>query len=228
MTRAWLIGVAVSAAALAWGADAHLEAPPPVAHAPSAPAARSGSTLELSWDNGTMMYLGAWDHPRAGEWRVGNDFDTSTLEAKVVKILKFKTFTSDRWPNEGWDGFRIAFFDFRGGLPREMLWPTSGQGYFFKPSGVRGHVWVECPINWTCPTPAFVAARDQGYNYPDCDPFSVDTNLEYKGHSWMYVYSFWSGFSETPYKNLMLRVWVDVTYTHLQPTSLGRVKALFY
>jgi hypothetical protein len=213
-----------------WGGDILIQngvsQPGGAPHTTTAPYA----TLELAWDNGTLMYHCAWNHPRAGEWRVGNDFDTSTLKTAHVKILKFKTYTSDVWPNEGWDGFHIFVFNFRGGMPGEMLWPTSGEGYFFKPSGIHGHVWVECAVDWTCPTLEFLAARDQGYNYPNCDPLCVDTNLEYMGHSWMHVYGEWSGFSETRYKNVMVRAVVQTGYEFpgVAPTSLGRVKALYY
>ncbi|UCH78728.1 MAG: hypothetical protein JSU81_01900 [Candidatus Coatesbacteria bacterium] len=215
----------------AWGGDV-VTLPSGDAHLPASriPVTPDSSTLELSWDNGTRKYFFAWDNPRAYEWRGGNDFDTSTLKTSHVKILKLKTLTSNVWPNEEWDGFRIFIFDFRRGMPGERLWPMWEAGYFFKPSGLSGHVWVECPVNWTCPTLSFVAARDQGYNYPNCDPLSVDSNPTYRVHSWMYVYGNWSGFSETSYKNLMIRVWVETGYSFpgVAPTSLGRVKALYY
>lgn len=226
-----LIAAGAAACAATWATDFVVErAAGGIGPQAGTPPARDGSTLELGWDNGEMMYHGAWTHTRAAEWRAGNDFDTSTLKTGHVKILKFKTYSSDVWPNEGWDGFHYFIFAYRRGVPGEMLWPTSGQGLFFKPSGLHGHVWVECPVNWTCPTLTFVAARDQCYNYPDCDPFSVDTNPTYLVHSWMYVYGYWSGYSETSYRNLMVRVRVETGYNFpaVAPTSLGRVKALYY
>jgi hypothetical protein len=230
--RKWLVCLAGSLAAAVgvWGADVETA---PLADTPlpasGVSLAGDSSTLELSWDNGTLMSF----YPTTrigGIFIVGNDFDTSTLKTTHLKILKFKLFTSGLWPNAEWDGFGICFFDFRRGMPGEMLWPTSKVPYFFKPSVPRGHVWVECEINWTCPTPAFVAAYDLKYDYPNCDPFAVDNNETYRVHSWQYKHAFWSGLSLPYYRNLMLRVIVETgsTFPGVAPTSLGRVKALYY
>jgi hypothetical protein len=181
---------ALSACALllggaAWGADVAIDGGTPAGTAGLyAPLPTDQSTLELKWDNGTRRWSIAW-YTGAGAW-AGNEFNTATLKTTHVKILKFKMYTRDNWPNQSWDGFRIGFYNFGGGVPGSLLWPTGGTGYFFKPSGAAGHVWVEADINWTCPTTRFVAAHEQFYNYPNCDPFSVDTNETYLGHSWEY------------------------------------------
>lgn len=229
--RKWLFGItaALAAAVGAWGADIATATPtrtplPP----PGASPADAPSTLELRWDNGTLA--GFYPTEKIGGiWIAGNDFDTSTLKTTHVKIRKFKLFTSGLWPNAKWDGFGICFFAFQRGMPGEMLWPTSKVPYFFKPSGPRGHVWVEYEVDWVCPTPAFVAAYDLRFDYPDCDPFAVDTNETYRGHSWQKKHNFWSGLS-TRFHNLMLRVTVETgaTVPRVAPTSLGRVKALYY
>jgi hypothetical protein len=191
------------------------------------------ATMELKWDNGLRRWSVIW-YTGAGSW-VGNEFNTSTLKTKHAKILKFKMYTRDDWPNTQWDGFRIGFYEFRGGVPGSMLWPTGGIPYFFKPSGLHGHVWVECDINWTCPTVSFLAAEEQFYNNPNADPWSVDNNPTFLGHSWNYYEASWGPLSGvtidiSPYFNLMVRVWVEpgIEFPGVAPSSIGRVKALYY
>jgi len=218
------VGLAMLAAAAAWGADFVVET------VPSAPAVREAAAtddaVELSWDNGTRQWSMAW-YTGAGAW-VGNDFDLATISTyRAVEKVRF--YTRDNWPNAQWDGFRVGFYDFKGAVPGSRLWPTSGVGYFFKPSGLHGHVWVEINIGWTCPTTAFVAAVEQFYNHPDCDPFALDSNRTFRGHSWQYYEGQWkpnTGYQG--YRNVMLRVIVDNSTLAVTPTSVGRVKALYY
>jgi len=219
--------------AAAWGADVALDGGGNGAPAIMAAAPYDQATVELQWDNGLRRWSVAW-YTGGDSW-VGNDFNTSTLKTTHVKVLKFKMYSYSDWPNEGWDGFRIGFYNFRGGVPGSMLWPTGGGGYFFKPTGVTGHVWVECDINWTCPTVAFLAAEEQFYNWPTCDPWAVDNNTNFRKHSWYYYEGTWSPMTGvnveiSPYYNLMLRVWVETGYTFpgIAPSSIGRVKALYY
>ncbi len=211
----------------AWSADCIVDGGP-AAFAVSE-AAGSDGTHELKWDNGTRRWSWAW-YTGADTW-VGNDFDLSTLSSYRA-IRKIKFYTRDDWPNHGWDGFRVAFFDFRGSVPGSRLWPTSGSGYFFKPSGLHGHCWVIINIGWTCPATAFVAAEEQFYNYPNCDPYAVDNNTVFMRHSWRYLSGKWEPISFSPpydaYRNVMLRVFVDDETVNVSPTSLGRVKALYY
>ena len=230
--KRWLV-LACSALVVcgaAWAVDAAIEGGHSPAAGVYAPPARDQSTLELAWDNGTRRWSVGW-YTGAGSW-VGNEFDASTLKTSYVKILKFKMYTRDNWPNQGWDGFRIGFYSFGGGIPGSMLWPTGGSGYFFKPSSGTGHVWVECDIDWTCPSVKFVACEEQFYNYPTCDPFSVDINDTYLGHSWEYYGGTWGPLSTSgdPYQNLMVRVWVETgqEFPGVAPSSIGRVKALYY
>jgi hypothetical protein len=197
------------------------------------PSALPGPTAELLWDNGTRRWSYAW-YTGTG-WSVGNDFNTATLVGRTnkVKILKFKMLTRADWPNTSWDGFRISFWSFAGGSPGSKLWPTGSSGYFFKPSAGAGHVWVECDINWTCPNSSFVAAEEQYYNWPNCDAFAVDNNMTFLYHSWMNQGgSAWAYFNATTdplYRNLMIRVIVDTNANPgVAPTSIGRIKALYY
>jgi hypothetical protein len=217
----------------AWGADVALDGGTPTGAAGLyAPLAFDQSTLELKWDNGTRRWSIAW-YTGAGSW-VGNDFRVSTLKTSYVKILKYKYYTRGAWPNQVWEGMRFAVYNFHGGVPGSMLWPTSGSGYFFKPNaGIEGHIWVEFDVNWTCPSQAFVAAQEQFYNYPNCDPFSLDNNTSFVGHSWSYYGGSWAPYersSDPYYRNLMIRVWVETgqEFPGVSPSSVGRVNALYY
>jgi hypothetical protein len=217
---AWASALALAAAA--WGADVVVGGKAYVPPRLAAPGA--DDQLELGWDNGTGRWSIVW-YTGKSTW-VGNQFDLSTLSCyRVVDKVKF--YTRDDWPNDVWDGFRVAIYDFST-LPGAVLWPASGGGYFFKPSGVHGHLWVEIPIRWTSPSKKFLAAVNQCYNDPDCDPFEVDNNRVFRKHSWQYDCWQWDplvGFQD--YRNLMLRVVVESTFG-VTPTSVGRVKALYY
>ncbi len=198
------------------------------------PTANDQASLELMWDNGTRRWSIAW-YTGSDSW-VGNDFDVSTVKTSYAKILKYKYYTRAGWPNEIWDGMRFAFYAFRGGVPGSMLWPTGGSPYFFKPSAVAGqHIWVEFSIDWICPSQKFVAAQEQFYNYPLCDPFSLDTNTTFRGHSWSYYQGQWAPYESGnpavgPYRNVMVRVWIEPgqEFPGVEPSSIGRVKALYY
>jgi len=190
------------------------------------------ATTELKWDNGTRRWSVIW-YTGAGSW-VGNQFNTSTLTGRTfhVKILKFRMYSRADWPNSTWDGFRIGFYNFSGGVPGSLLWPTSGGGYFFKPSpGTTSHVWVECDINWTCPSNSFLACEEQFYNNPNADPFALDTNPTNLHKSWQYYGGTWQEYStDDEYYNMMIRVQVETgqTFPGIEPTSMGRVKALYF
>ncbi len=209
----------------AWGADSVVEGGGDAARA-VAPF-ETDDPLELSWDNGTRRWSIAW-YSGAGAW-VGNDFNLSTISTYRA-IEKVRFYSRSNWPNTGWDGFRVGIYNFSS-VPGSLLWPTAGGGYFFKPSGLQGHIWVDIAIGWTCPSTAFVAAVEQYYNYPNCDPFALDSNPTFRGHSWQYYQGSWSPYSSTsvaPYRNVMIRAVVDNSTLGVAPESLGRVKALYY
>ncbi|UCH77863.1 MAG: hypothetical protein JSU81_09070 [Candidatus Coatesbacteria bacterium] len=226
-----LTGV-LAAAGATWAADVAVDGGPyGSSPAVSAPVPTDQSTLELKWDNGLRRWSVAW-YTGAGSW-VGNDFDISTLDTSYVKILKYKYYTRGAWPNQGWEGMRFAVYNFGGGVPGSRLWPTSGSGYFWRPSGgINAHIWVEFDVNWTCPSVKFLAAQEQFYNWPQCDPFAVDNNATFLRHSWQYYGGQWQPYagSSDPYYNLMIRVWVEtgVEFPGVEPSSIGRVKALYY
>ena len=230
--RTWCViaAAAVAAAGAAWAADVAIDGRPCGRGGVSAPPAHDAATFELKWDNGRVRWVLAW-YTGAGSW-VGNDFDATTLKTRYVKILKFRMYTDGKWPNSSWDGFRIGIFDLAGGVPGSRLWPTAGEGRFFKPGREGGEGWVECAVDWNCPALKFVAAQQQYYNWPNCDPFSVDTNRTFLKHSWEYYRGTWAPLSTVgnPYRNLMIRVRVEKprTFPGVAPSSIGRVKALYY
>lgn len=220
-----LMALAIGGALGAWSADVVVDGAPFVFQA-GGPA--RDATMELKRDSGTRRWTWVW-FTGAGSW-VGDDFDNSTLSSyRAIRRLRF--YARGDWPNRGWDGFRVAFFDFRGNAPGSRLWPTSARGYFVKPSGLHGHVWVEINIGWTCPTDAFAAAEERFYNRLDADPFAVDNNTVLTRHSWQYYQRRWSRVEFPPpydlYRNVTIRVVVDNGTVALTLTSVGRVKLLY-
>lgn len=213
----------------AWSADVIVVDGGPTAFAVSEAAGTDG-THELKWDIGTRRWSLAW-FTGLDTW-VGNDFDISTISSYKA-ISKFRIYTRGAWPNGRWDGVRLAIYNFST-VPGSMLWPTAGGGYFFKPSApIQGHIWVECDINWTCPSVKFLAAQEQFYNYPNCDVFELDNSTVFKGHSWQYYQGSWDPYKSSnppvaPYRNIMIRIVVNNETVNVAPTSLGRVKALYY
>ena len=64
-----------------------------------------------------------------------------------------------------------------------------------------------------------------------CEPFRIDDNPTFLGHSWIYLQGSWNPFKQAniaPYRNVMIRVVVNNSTLGVAPESLGRVKALYY
>jgi hypothetical protein len=235
MKRLAVIYLAICAAA-AFAADTTISSRG--AAAGPGPGPHPDGPRELRWDNGTRSYLVCW-YTGQNSW-AGNDFSGSLAwplgrgtDSGGLHVVSVRVYTSNKWPNDRWDGFRVAIYDFVGGgdpQPGERLWPESG-GYFFKPTGPKGEYWVEVPVYWTTANVSFVAAMEQIYDQPRCDPFAVDSNRTFLRHSWSYYGGLWERLEtmSDPYFNLMLRVVVeDRAYVPaVAPTSFGRVKALY-
>jgi len=209
----YLLGALVLSAVSVKGADVRGRVTsPPGEGFPFAPA------VELRWDNGTLATAHLWAEP--GMW-VGNDFDVSTVCARHIQNIR--VFSTGAWPNNRWDGFRVAVFAFANGIPGSMLWPPNG-GYYYRPSGV-GWTWCDVPVGYTLPASwsAFVAAMDQYYPYPTCDPYAVDGD-PVRGHSWQFGAGHWTRLGVDG--NLMVRAVVQGEID-VSPVTLGRVKALY-
>ncbi|MEE9456779.1 MAG: hypothetical protein V3W11_06485 [bacterium] len=222
-SRTFIVFLAALAAAGAWATD--------LVVAPTAPAASGAPNdyydgpLELKYDSGTQRYFVAWISG-AGNW-VGNDFDISAISTYRA-IMRVRFYSTPTWPNSKWDGFRVGIYAYAGGQPGSVLWGPE----YFKPRKA-GAGWVNCAVGWTLPpaNDAFVAAVEQYYNYPNLDPFALDNNPTFRNHSWQYSRGSWRPFSQAnvaPYRNVMLRVVVNNVPVGVTPTSVGRVKALYY
>jgi hypothetical protein len=216
MERLWLWGSFVALAAAAWGADV-------VTADSRAPAGEYDAALELKYDSGTHQYFDSW-FTGTGNW-TGNDFDLTTI-SDYRAITRARVYSCPYWPNNWWDGFHIRIFAYAGGRPGSLLWGPK----YYKPAR-SGHGWCDCAVGWTLPpgNAAFVGALEQVYNYPDGDPFALDNNPTFQGHSWKFYRGEWKPLLGTlGYRNLMLRVVVNNVTVGVVPTSVGRVKALYY
>ena len=213
-----------SAAALlcagVWAADLTVSRALPAGGA----AARScDATLELKWDNGSPMWLVVWSSGR-GVW-VGNDYDIATISG-YRGVESIRMFSAPRWPNARWDGFRLGIFAFDGGVPGSLLW-----GPKFVVGTGTGDKWYDFRVGWTLPAAndKFVSAIEQYYDFPNADPHTVDNDRTFLGHSWLYAAAGWRPYTNIHgYYNLMIRVVVYDETSAVAPTSLGRVKALYY
>jgi hypothetical protein len=177
---------------------------------------RQPTEYELRWDNGTLGYVRAYI--LGGTW-VANDFDATTLSATHVRYLRF--FSTPEWPNRSWDGCKIGIYRLVSGQPGALIWGPE----FVKGSG-PGYRWCTFDVDWSLPKGIlkFVAAVEQPYDYPYLDPYCLDTSPA-TGRAWTYYQGIWKPL-ET-YTNLMLRV-VMQGDIGVAPTSVGRVKALYY
>lgn len=223
---ALVIGLVACVAAGAWAADVVVD---PVKASPSLVEVPGyDDTYECKWDNGVGSWWLAW-WTGADSW-VGNDFDVSTI--KTYGGLKtFRLQLRNNWPNTGWDGGRIAVFSFAGGVPGSIMWPTSGTPKFVMPTGATG--WKDFDVTYVLSgTKKFMPAWEQFYNHPNCDPFMIDNNPTFLNHSWQYLDGQWKPFLQDnvlPYRNLMIRMVVDNEQNKaVSPSSIGRVKALYY
>lgn len=210
---------AISAAA--WAADIYA--------APTAPAAAGGiyddsdAALELKYDSNTRSFFFV-NLTGSGYW-VGNDFDLSAI-SEYRAITRIRVYSWGGWPNARWDGFRVGIYAYAGGQPGSILWGPK----YFKPTRAS-YGWCNCAVGWTLPAGnrGFVAAAEQYYDYPAVDPFAVDNNTTFMDHSWSRQGTSWVKFPGiVSYRNLMLRVVVNNVTVNVAPSSVGRVKALYY
>jgi len=209
------------AAATVWGTASLAAAADLTAGGPAGPL-YARTEYELKWDNGTMGSALSY-YTGYGTW-MGNDFNVSTLKSTHGYISRIGVALSPQ-PNSIWEGVRLAIFGWPGGI----IWPESGTGYFYRATGVAGMKWVD--VNWVVPsgTTAFCAAVEQYYNYPSNDSVILDTGPS-QGHSWIYYAGSWATLTSYGYNaNLMVRLGYSPDYsgTGMQPSSLGRVKALY-
>jgi len=214
--------LAAAGAAAAGAVDYEVGPAPPGGEAGLPPGAEDG-VVELSWDSGTRSYQICF-YTGAGTW-VANDFDLAQIR-DYRRVTRIRTFVDPRWPNGQWDGFRIGLWSVTGSVPTSLIWGPK----FVKPSLTTAG-WASFVVAWTLPATQlrFAAGVEQLYNFTNCDGHCVDNNSTFMRHSWLYYGGAWSAYANsTGYYNLMIRVRVSNDYVAVAPTSLGRVKALYY
>ncbi len=211
-------------AAAAWGAETISVSPSPNAGGTAAPGHDGDVTTELYWDNGTCYTAFAW-YTGANTWG-GNDFDISTLTSYNY-IDSTRIYYYPNWPNGTWEGNGIAVFAFSGGTPGSIIMPSR----YVRGSGAVGG-WQTYSVYWNLgSTRTFLFAYSQLYNYPGVDPvYALDTNAAGGAHSWYYYGGVWSRISAAGYGNraLMHRCTVWYAIPAVEPSSFGRVKAMFH
>ncbi|HUU57204.1 MAG TPA: hypothetical protein VMW93_07670 [bacterium] len=221
MKRLITWAAAVGLAAAAWGADVTAEVVSSGAEAVPSPA--FDGEFELKWDDGRPTWFMSWE-TGADSW-VGNDFDISTLGGswwvKTIKVM-----SGPSWPNGRWDGFRLGVFTVSGSLPGSLL-----HGPMFVRGSGAGYGWCAFDFGmWAWALGGhkkFVVGVEQYYNYPDCDPYVLDGNRTFQGHSWQCQGGRWEPLiGVAGYRNLMLRVVISDLMA-VTPSSIGRVKALY-
>jgi hypothetical protein len=217
-----VVGLVALLAAGAWAADMIVEKAPPAAsiEEPSG----YDATVELKWDTGATAWVVAY-YTGAGAW-VANDFDISTVKTYPY-VQSIRMFCYSLWPNTGWDGGRLGVYSYAGGVPGSLIWGPK----FIMPTGGNG--FKDFEVGWSLPggLKKFLPAYEQYYNYPNCDPHVIDNNPTFLHHSWSYFGGSWQPYSNsTPgYYNIMLRVIMDNEHNPgVAPTSVGRVKALYF
>jgi hypothetical protein len=209
--------------ATAAGAADYEVAPAPRGGEAGLPPGTEDGVVELSWDSGTRAYQICF-YSGAGTWFT-NDFDLAQIR-DYRRVTRIKAYVDPRWPNGRWDGFRIGLFAYAGSVPGTLLWGPK----YVKPN-LTSAGWASFVVAWTLPAAQrrFAAGVEQLYNFPNCDSHNVDNNRTFLQHSWLYYGGSWRPYSNsTGYYNLMIRVRVSNAYVAVAPTSLGRVKALYY
>jgi hypothetical protein len=191
-------------------------------------------TDELMWDSGRRSYSLCWYEGR-DNW-LAVDFDASEISTTPV-ITKIRVYTRDDWPNEGYDGFKVAIFPFEDDEPGPVespIWPENGEPHLFEPTGLpHGDVWADIQVGWTSPSYLFVVAINQYYDEPNCDPLALDDEVMPSEHNWMCINKSWEPFDPSSlnieYENIMIRVEVQGSGTEhsITPASLGRIKTLY-
>jgi hypothetical protein len=184
-----------------------------------------GAEYELKWDTGVWGGSSAYANGKDLWW--GNDFGVSTLKGDW-RIKDVRVYCS-QWPNGRFDGFRIALFELVGSTPGNIIWPPGGTPRWVKPTGPRQKLWCAFGVNWALPRDnvRFLAAVEQFYNYPNCDPVSHDDAFQRgQGHSWIKLNGRWINYDKE-HENIMLRV-VVIEATAVTPISFGKVKAVYH
>ncbi len=214
------LAAVVAAAAASWAADvavAHNGTTVTPVSTPTVSRPGTDATMELKWDDGTPTNRWAW-YTGADAW-IAQEFDISTISSyNYVRYIRFYAYGN--WPNGIYEGGRIAIYSFSGGSPGSILW-----GPEYRPN--TGDGWNDLDVWWSLGTVTnFMTAWNQFYNYPNCDGWCVAGGTT--AHAW-YYYNGWSHGSSQFGRTFMIRAVVDDEHpAAVAPSSLGRVKALYF
>jgi len=189
--------------------------------------AAAAAEYELQWDNGVFRYCISYG--RGEKTWAGIDFDTATLKTTTWRLKRVRA-NLGYGQNESWDGMRLAIYNMVEGKPAEIIWPKTGKPKFVMPYGIPRLIatWCEFPISYDLPKPKFVVALEQYYNPPFCDTFGAGYGRSFaEKHTWLNHWGAgWARLSDAVW---MFRAVVEgPTNIGVAPTSLGRVKALYY
>ncbi|UCH77869.1 MAG: hypothetical protein JSU81_09100 [Candidatus Coatesbacteria bacterium] len=186
-----------------------------------------GAEHELQWDNGVFRIAVHYQYGE-GTW-AGLDFDTSTLKTSNWRLKRVRANLG--WTgNERWDGMRLAIFDMAGGKPGKIIWPKTGTPKLVMPYGTPRLIctWCEFGVGYDLPAPKFVVALEQYLDHPNCDSYGLGYGRGFaEKHTWL-------KYRNTKWELTGMGVWMlravvaGPTNIGVSPTSLGRVKALYY
>jgi len=204
-----IILAAVAVAAASWAADVAVGyngTPAAPVGPPTVAEPGTDATMELKWDDGSVRNYWAW-YTGTNAWNV-QEFDISTIAS--YNYIEYITVQLS------YHGGRVGIYDFSGGSPGSLLWGPSSNGS----SG-------RFTVGWSLgEVQRFGAAWNQYSNYPNCPYWAVAGGTT--AHAW-YYYNGWSHGSGQFGGTFMIRAVVDDEHNAaVAPSSLGRVKALYF
>jgi hypothetical protein len=186
-----------------------------------------GAQYVLRWDN-DIWRLNLHSGKGENTWS-GIDFDTSSLDSATTWRLATVRANLSIGSNERWDGMRLAVFDMAGGKPGEIIWPENGTPKYVVGYGTVNRystAWCEFPVRFDLPESKFVVALEQYYDHPLCDSYAV--GFGHGGAEWHAWRNYWNAGWERTGLIWMIRAVVRSTNNAVEPTSIGRVKALYH
>ncbi|MBD3399650.1 MAG: hypothetical protein GF399_04895 [Candidatus Coatesbacteria bacterium] len=152
---------------------------------------------------GYVMYTGGQ------YWAV--EFGEDLTGGTAGHIDQLGAYTVAGWPDSTFQGCYLHVFSEYGGYPDEDLC----REYLAFQSGDQ-YEWIDVDVEIS--TGLFYVVFEQFGDYPACDSIGVDTDNS--GHSWMDGQPFTEG-------ELMLRCYWQSDNSAVEPSSWGRVKALY-
>jgi len=181
-------------------------------------AAASPPPIWMYYDDGTP-YQPVYRQNEKDGWGV-------KLEpAQAGYIQRVQIYVGNPTGNSTWEGFDLEIWDWNDliypGTPGVRKW---GPQHFTYDHGG----WVtyrNVDYHWNSKKPFVVVLRQRG-GYPTCDTVFCDTGRTDPNPNWSYFQSKWIPFTVVD-GDLMIRAYYGASYPGVEPTSLGRVRALY-